>query len=149
MNQTRILVLQFELEEILRSELNELDQDLELEQHILEELLSDVNEWYALQEQHVEALYTEADTDPEQLEIICPVCLLKPLHHVQSSIYKCECGVEFEHSANKELLQQVIQQRINEHELNCTQALLFFIEDQTTSRRLFGICGNCDYCCSV
>lgn len=126
-----------------------MDQDLELEKHIYEELLSDVNEWYALQEQNLEAFYTEPDADPQQQVIICPVCLLKPLHHLQSSIYKCECGVQFEHSASKDQLQQLIQQRIDEHELSCTHALLFFIEEQPSSRSLFGICGNCDYCCSV
>lgn len=133
-----------DLDTILRLELNELDQDLELEDHIYEELLSDVNEWYALQEQHLEELYS----DTLQLAIICPVCLKKPLQRLDF-VYKCECGVQFEHDAEETQLQQLIQQRINEHELSCTQALIFFIEALPTSSRLFAICGSCDYCCSV
>ncbi|EDW03151.1 RIP-like protein [Drosophila grimshawi] len=137
-----------ELEQILRMELNELDQDLELEQHVYEELLSDVNEWYALQEQHLEALYAEPDDDAKELSLLCPVCLMKSLQRIKSQ-YSCECGVRFEHAADKPQLQQLIQQKINEHELNCTQALVFFIEEQSVSRCLFAICGSCDYCCSV
>ncbi|KAL7741935.1 hypothetical protein ACLKA6_012146 [Drosophila palustris] len=133
-----------DLDNILRLELNELDEDLKLEEHIYEELLSDVNEWYALQEQHVEELFTELEADP----IICPVCLKKPLQRL-NYLYKCECGVQFEHAADESQLQQLIQQRINEHELSCTQALVFFIEALPASCRLFAICGSCDYCCSV
>jgi len=136
--------LQADLDTILRSELNELDEDLKLEEHMYEELLSDVNEWYALQEQHVEELLTAPEADP----IICPVCLKKPLQRL-NCLYKCECGVQFEHAADKPQLQQLIQQRINEHELSCTQALVFFIEALPPSCRLFAICGSCDYCCSV
>ncbi|KAH8405196.1 hypothetical protein KR222_008332 [Zaprionus bogoriensis] len=139
-----------ELEQILRLELSELDQDLALEQHVYEELLLDVNEWYALQEQHLEALYTEPDADPEQLTLICPVCQLKPLQRLQAAAsYSCECGVQFAHAANKAELLLLMRQRIDEHELSCTQALLFFVEAQPGSGRLFGICGSCDYCCSV
>ncbi|XP_060644969.1 RIP-like protein [Drosophila nasuta] len=136
-----------DLDNILRLELNELDQDLEMEQHIYEELLADVNEWYALQEQNLEELFAENERDPSQVPIICPVCLKKPLLHI-SSLYKCECGVQFEHAADIIQLQQLIQSRINEHEVSCTQALLFFIEAQPKSS-LFAICGSCDYCCSV
>ncbi|TDG45623.1 hypothetical protein AWZ03_007898 [Drosophila navojoa] len=137
-----------ELEEILRLELKELDQDLELEQHVYEELLSDVNEWYALQEQHLEALYTEPDTDPKVHELICPVCLIKSLQRFKS-LYTCECGARFEHAADKPQLEQLIKQKVNEHELNCTQALQFFIEAQPTGNRLFTICGSCDFCSSI
>ncbi|KAH8273787.1 hypothetical protein KR044_000665 [Drosophila immigrans] len=136
-----------DLDNILRLELNELDQDLEMEEHIYEELLADVNEWYALQEQHLEELFAENDADPSQVPVICPVCLKKPLHHI-NCVYKCECGVQFEHAADNVQLKQLIQHRINEHEMNCTQALVFFIEAQPTPS-LFAICGSCDYCCSV
>ncbi|KAH8377827.1 hypothetical protein KR093_007267 [Drosophila rubida] len=139
--------LQADLDNILRLELSELEHDLEIEQHIYEELLADVNEWYALQEQNLEELYAENTTDPSQEPVICPVCLKKPLYRIHS-LYKCECGVQFEHAADNVQLQQLIQHRINEHEVNCTQALVFFIESQPKSS-LFAICGSCDYCCSV
>ncbi|XP_064548082.1 RIP-like protein [Drosophila montana] len=137
-----------ELEDILRLELNELDQNLQLEQHVYQELLSDVNEWYALQEQHLEALYTEPDAEPKDLSLICPVCLIKSMQRIKS-LYTCECGVHFEHSAEKPQLQALIQQKVNEHELSCTQALRFFIEAESSSSQLFAMCGSCDYCCSV
>ncbi|XP_023177477.1 RIP-like protein [Drosophila hydei] len=137
-----------ELEAILRLELKELDQDLELEQHVYEELLSDVNEWYALQEQHLEALYIEPDTDPKDLDLICPVCLIKSLQRFKS-LYTCKCGARFEHAADKIQLQQLIKQKVNDHELSCTQALRFFIESQPTGNLLFAICGSCDFCCSI
>ncbi|XP_044251022.1 RIP-like protein [Drosophila takahashii] len=133
-----------ELREILRLELSELEKDVELEELILEELLSDVNEWYALGEQNLETLYAEADEKPK--DVLCPVCQIKTLRRHKGS-FICECGIQFEHSANVEQLQVLLQQQIASHELNCTQALRFFIEP--SSGHLYNMCGSCDYFSSV
>ncbi|ALC39587.1 Ripalpha [Drosophila busckii] len=136
-----------ELNEILRHELKDMDKDLELEAHIFEELLADINEWYALQEQHVETLYTEScEAEP----LLCPVCLIQPLQRLKAkALYTCACGIQFDLAAEQEQLKQLLQLRVNEHELKCTQALGFFIETLPASKRLFAICGCCDYLCSV
>ncbi|EDW52362.1 RIP-like protein [Drosophila sechellia] len=133
-----------ELREILRLELSELEKDVELEELILEELLSDVNEWYALGEKNLETLYVEPDE--QQKEVLCPVCQLKNLRHHKGA-FICECGIRFEHSANMEQLQILLQQQIASHELQCTQALRFFIEP--ASGLLYDMCGSCDYFSSV
>ncbi|KAH8410540.1 hypothetical protein KR009_000190 [Drosophila setifemur] len=134
-----------ELKEILRLELNEFDQDLELEQLILDELLSDVNEWYALGEQNVETLYEEPD-NKQQKVVLCPVCLMKPLQR-RKTAYICECSVQFEHSADMEELEILLHKQIACHELQCTQALRFFIEP--SSGHLYTMCGSCDYFSSI
>ncbi|EDW28415.1 GL19181 [Drosophila persimilis] len=133
-----------ELKEFLRTELSEFDKDLELEQNILDELLSDVNEWYALGEQNLET-YVESDA-PIQQNVLCPVCLIKPLQR-QETVYRCECGIQFEHTSNMEQLERKIHQQIASHETKCTQALRFFIEPSTG--RLYNMCGSCDYFSSI
>ncbi|KAH8260387.1 hypothetical protein KR026_010883 [Drosophila bipectinata] len=134
-----------ELKEILRLELSEFEHDLELEQLVLDELLSDVNEWYALGEQNVETLYEESE-DGQPKDVLCPVCLVKPLQRGKAN-YNCECGVQFEHSATMEELQGLLNKQISAHELHCTQALRFFIEP--SSGQLYNMCGSCDYFSSV
>ncbi|SPP85724.1 RIP-like protein [Drosophila guanche] len=133
-----------ELKDFLRTELSELEKDLELEQNLLDELLSDVNEWYALGEQHLET-YVEPD-EPVHQNMLCPVCLLKPLKR-QETVYQCECGIQFEHTSNMEELEKLLQQQIASHETKCTQALRFFIEPSTG--HLYNMCGSCDYFSSV
>ncbi|XP_016965363.1 RIP-like protein [Drosophila biarmipes] len=133
-----------ELRDILRLELSELEKDVELEQLILEELLADVNEWYALGEKNLETLYVEPDEKPR--DVLCPVCQIKSLRRHKAG-FNCECGIQFEHSANMEQLQVLLQQQIANHELNCTQALRFFIEP--SSGHLYNMCGSCDYFSSV
>ncbi|XP_016990274.1 RIP-like protein [Drosophila rhopaloa] len=133
-----------ELRDILRLELSEFEADLELEQLILDELLSDVNEWYALGEKNVETLYVEPDQ--KQKDVLCPVCQIKSLQRLKGA-FTCECGIQFEHSANGEQLQELLQQQIASHELQCTQALRFFIEP--SSGHLYNMCGSCDYFSSV
>ncbi|XP_016945414.3 RIP-like protein [Drosophila suzukii] len=133
-----------ELRDILRLELSELEKDVELEQLILEELLADVNEWYALGEKNLETLYVEPDE--KQKDVLCPVCQIKSLRRHKGA-FICECGIQFEHSANMEQLQVLLQQQIASHELNCTQALRFFIEP--SSGQLYNMCGSCDYFSSV
>ncbi|EDV32269.1 uncharacterized protein Dana_GF14134 [Drosophila ananassae] len=134
-----------ELKEILRLELSEFEHDLELEQLVLDELLSDVNEWYALGEQNVETLYEESE-DGQPKDVLCPVCLVKPLQRGKGN-YNCECGVQFEHSATMEELEGLLDKQISTHELQCTQALRFFIEP--SSGQLYNMCGSCDYFSSV
>ncbi|KAH8287876.1 hypothetical protein KR018_005515 [Drosophila ironensis] len=134
-----------ELKEILRLELSELEHDVELEQLILEELLSDVNEWYALGEQSVETLYEEPD-EGQPKDVLCPVCLIKPLKRLKSH-FACECGVRFEHPASLDKLEELLHKQIASHELQCTQALRFFIEP--SSGHLYNMCGSCDYFSSV
>ncbi|XP_043068624.1 RIP-like protein [Drosophila bipectinata] len=134
-----------ELKEILRLELSEFEHDLELEQLVLDELLSDVNEWYALGEQNVETLYEESE-DGQPKDVLCPVCLVKPLQRGKAN-YNCECGVQFEHSATMEELEGLLHKQISAHELHCTQALRFFIEP--SSGQLYNMCGSCDYFSSV
>ncbi|EDW85228.1 uncharacterized protein Dwil_GK18391 [Drosophila willistoni] len=136
-----------ELKELLRLELIEFDHDLELEMHILQELLSDVNEWYALGEQSLETLYVEPDASATEQIVLCPVCQMKPLSKFKSSSYICECGIKFEHSADLKRLEQLLQKQITTHEMNCTQALCFFIEPSTNA--LYTMCGTCDYFSSV
>ncbi|KAH8249723.1 hypothetical protein KR032_011772 [Drosophila birchii] len=136
-----------ELREMIRLELSELEHDLELEQLILDELLSDVNEWYALGEQNLETLYVEPDDEQQQLkEVLCPVCQVKSLQREKKG-YLCECGVQFQHSADLDELQKLLHQQIASHELKCTQALRFFIEP--SSGHLYNMCGSCDYFSSV
>lgn len=137
--------MQTELKEILRLELSEFEHDLELEQLVLDELLSDVNEWYALGEQNVETLYEESE-DGQPKDVLCPVCLVKPLQRGKGN-YNCECGVHFEHSATMEELEGLLDKQISTHELQCTQALRFFIEP--SSGQLYNMCGSCDYFSSV
>ncbi|XP_022222571.1 RIP-like protein [Drosophila obscura] len=133
-----------ELKEYIRTELSEFDKDLELEQNILDELFSDVNEWYALGEQNLET-YVEPD-DPIHHNILCPVCLIKPLQR-QETAYLCECGIKFEHTSNMKQLERLLHQQIASHEIKCTQALRFFIEPSTG--HLYNMCGSCDYFSSV
>ncbi|XP_017042715.1 RIP-like protein [Drosophila ficusphila] len=133
-----------ELRDILRLELTEMEADLELEQLILEELLSDVNEWYALGEKNLEDLYEEPNE--KQNEVLCPVCQMKALHHHKGE-FICECGIRFQHSANLEQLQELLKKQITSHELQCTHALRFFIDP--SSGHLYSMCGNCDFFSSV
>ncbi|XP_017120675.1 RIP-like protein [Drosophila elegans] len=133
-----------ELKDILRLELNEMEADLELEQLILDELLSDVNEWYALGEKNLETLFVEPDE--EQKNVLCPVCQIKTLSRLKTA-FVCECGIQFEHAANEKQLQELLHQQITSHELQCTQALRFFIEP--SSGHLYNMCGCCDYFSSV
>lgn len=129
----------------MRLELSEFEHDIELEQLVLDELLSDVNEWYAMGEQNVETLYEESE-DGQPKDVLCPVCLVKPLQRGKGN-YNCECGVQFEHSATMEELEGLLHKQISAHELQCTQALRFFIEP--SSGQLYNMCGSCDYFSSV
>ncbi|XP_030377013.1 RIP-like protein [Scaptodrosophila lebanonensis] len=147
LDQSRSLHLS-EFNDLLLLELKELQLDIELDEKVREELLAEMNEWHALEMQELENMYAE-ETDEDTTTVICPVCLKKPLQRLPPASYKCECGVRFEHAADIQKLRRLLQEKIDAHELSCTQALRFFIEPVMNEMSLAAMCGSCDYMCTI
>lgn len=90
---SRCLEAKFNL--ILRQELAELEQDINLQEEIYKELIDEMNEWFVEQMQ-LEEMYLIDVAESDAL--LCPVCQesnLQQLERVADGfLYKCVCGAE-------------------------------------------------------
>lgn len=80
---------------MLRQEISELDFDINLQKEIYDELIEEINEWFAEQQEGEENYYVEVDkTDA----LICPVCqksnLVVYLNKDGRYNYRCKCSAK-------------------------------------------------------
>ena len=88
-------LFQFDLKEILRRELAELEYDIDLQEEICEELVDELNEWFINQLVGEESyLFDAADSQ----DLVCPICQLSNLVVFPTNQgyfnYRCKCNAK-------------------------------------------------------
>lgn len=85
---------------MLRTELKELEIDVELQQKLYDECIADMNEWCIEQLNNEDVYLSEIAEDPS---LICPVCQksfmqIKPILESERKCfdYECSCGARYE-----------------------------------------------------
>ncbi|XP_055640489.1 RIP-like protein [Toxorhynchites rutilus septentrionalis] len=133
------------LESIVRQELSELEKDIELQELIFQELISETNEWL-FEEYEKSETYMINGFDQEA--IFCPVCQKNEIGKLEAGLLQCLCGIKIRFSGSIEQFAINLKNTIAEHEIRCAAKMQFFLEPVLGSDagQLNAYCPVCDYC---
>lgn len=135
------------LESIVRQELSELEQDIQLQELIFQELIAETDEW--LFEEYERSGYYMID-EYEEVVVFCPVCQKDKLVKAEEEHFvQCSCGIKLKHSGGVGQIATIIQSALGEHGICCNEEVHFFLEPDASDCS-FGLlnmfCSSCDFC---
>lgn len=135
------------LESIVRQELSELEQDIQLQELIFQELIAETDEW--LFEEYERSGCYMIDEYGEEV-VFCPVCQKDKLAKAEGGDFvRCSCGIKLKHSGGIDQIGRIIRGALEEHGTKCNDEVQFFLEPDTSDCS-FGwlnvFCPNCDFC---
>uniref|UniRef100_A0A7G3ALX6 RPA-interacting protein C-terminal domain-containing protein n=1 Tax=Lutzomyia longipalpis TaxID=7200 RepID=A0A7G3ALX6_LUTLO len=134
---------------IFKSEISELDRDIEAHEEVIQELMNEADQW----------LFEEVEKADEDLishyesgsvQVFCPICQ-KNLLQQQGSTISCPCGMRFIFENGLERFHEIIQMKVVYHETFCDKVLQFFKEPKFEEGfySLSAICNYCEYMTSI
>uniref|UniRef100_A0A8D8B6H4 RIP-like protein n=1 Tax=Culex pipiens TaxID=7175 RepID=A0A8D8B6H4_CULPI len=135
------------LETIVRQELSELEQDIQLQELIFQELIVDADEWLFAEYEKSENYQID---EYGQEEVFCPVCQRAGLKAVKvAGMVRCECGVQLrlpEGAGQMEQFGRLLRGTVEGHGSRCESDLQFFVEPGSDEcGQLSAFCPGCDY----
>lgn len=135
------------LESIVRQELSELEQDIQLQELIFQELIAEADEW--LFEEYERSGCYMIDEYGEEI-VFCPVCQKDKLVQAEEGAFvRCSCGIKLKHSGGIDQLGKIIRSALEEHGTRCNDNVQFFIEPDVLDSSFGSLnvyCPNCDFC---
>lgn len=138
------------LESIVRQELSELEQDIELQELIFQELIAEADEW--LFEEYERFGCYQID-EYEQEVVFCPLCQKDKLVPTgDGSVMRCSCGTVIKHPGGIMGIAAGVRNTLEEHSQCCDEEVHFFLEPDVLDcsfGRLNAFCSSCDYCRSL
>ncbi|XP_037941328.1 RIP-like protein [Teleopsis dalmanni] len=135
------------MQQVLRDELAEIESDLKLQEEIYKELEDELNDWYLEQFEEEEKYIINVGEDSAAF---CPICQRATLEPSGvSKIISCKCGSSFFYDGVFNELVTKLQSKVEKHEQNCAQRLIFFIEPNIYNQNILNaMCDSCDFFCN-
>lgn len=134
--------LQQLIHQIVREELAEFEQDIELQDMIIKELS---DEWIWNQFEEYESNFYE-ELDDEATRVFCPVCQRNVLQ-LNENIITCPCGLRLYYPLSLSEFLESILLSVKKHEQFCSNTINFFAEPKEgfNIHSLHAACSNCDF----
>lgn len=132
------------LASIVRQELTEIEQDIELQELIFQELMAATDEWLFEEYERSESYMID---EYDQPVVFCPVCQKSDLKEAIAGIIQCDCNVKVQFPDGLEVFGRMLRDTVEDHGQNCPADLQFFIEPLTDCKheQLYTFCSECDY----
>uniref|UniRef100_A0A1Q3EY54 RPA-interacting protein C-terminal domain-containing protein n=1 Tax=Culex tarsalis TaxID=7177 RepID=A0A1Q3EY54_CULTA len=135
------------LETIVRQELSELEQDIQLQELIFRELIAETDEWLFAEYEKSENYQID---EYGQEQVFCPVCQRSGLKPVAAGTVRCECGVQLRLPGDGQMepFGRALRNTVEDHGSRCESDLQFFVEPGRNADdcgQLNAFCPGCDY----